>query len=382
MNRRLFSFLTDTMKQHPSRVTAFLDTLDDASAARLLAAAEDGDVRTLMKAMADQTWGTAPARQAPAPVEPTGSRSPMSFEDRVANDPNIRKALDAAGVKVPAGDTEALLKAYRGAAPKRGRPKKAEDSIRELAKPADQVAAENIAGQFDRALIPYGTRGAGVAGDLSGPGVMVDAGTDLIPSPPRRVGGQTRALSVVEERPFRVVDAVPDRKPFPAGKAAAAAAGGAVGIGLMTRGRLEDDAPAVASGGEADLAEEARPAPAVQAEPEAEPVDYSLQARELINKLNAMRRAAGGEVPEARQMMQEINRLIELGNEQRRAPSYSHPKTDPARDPYQQARNLIAQVNNMYRQGYTPNSPEVQRVMQEVRRLQAEGDAIRNRRVG
>ena len=113
-----------------------------------------------------------------------------------------------------------------------------------------------------------------------------------------------------------------------------------------------------------------------------EPADPSLQARELINKLNDMRRAAGGEVPEAPAMMKEINRLIALGNEQRRDPAYSHPKADPARDPYQQARGLISQVNQMYRQGASPNSPEVQRIMSEVRRLQGEGDAIRNRRVG
>jgi hypothetical protein len=111
-------------------------------------------------------------------------------------------------------------------------------------------------------------------------------------------------------------------------------------------------------------------------------VDYSLQAREMINKLNAMRRAAGGEVPEGAMMMREINRLIALGNAQRRDPSYSLPTADPARDPYQQARDLISQANQMYRQGASPNSPEVQRIMAEVRRLQAEGDAIRNRRVG
>lgn len=116
--------------------------------------------------------------------------------------------------------------------------------------------------------------------------------------------------------------------------------------------------------------------------PVAQPADYSMQARELINKLNAMRRAAGGEVPEAPAMMREINRLMELGNKQRNTPSYQIPASDPARDPYQKAKNLIAQVNNMYRAGYTQNSPEVQRVMAEVRRLHAEGDAIRNRRAG
>lgn len=392
MNRRLFDFLTTTLGQHPTRVTAFLDTLDDATAAKLVAAADAGDNRAVLKAMSEQTWGATPGRPAPAPVEPTGSRSPMSFEDRVVNDPNIRRALDSAGVAMPS-DPEAVMKAYRGASPKRGRPKKAEDSIRELAKPADQVAAENIAGQFDRAMIPYGTRGPGVAGEMSGPGVMVDTGTEMIPSPPRRVGGQTRALSTVDSRPFRVVDEVPSSRPFPRSKAAAAAAGGAVGVGLMMKGRQNDlgksgnpadlqDAPVSATSFSDETLGGVSPEAGMKPMAAQEPVDYSLQAREMINKLNAMRRAAGGEVPEAQQMMQEINRLIAMGNEQRRAPSYSHPAADPARDPYQQARNLINQVNNMYRAGYTPNSPEVQRVMAEVRRLQAQGDAIRNRRVG
>lgn len=117
-------------------------------------------------------------------------------------------------------------------------------------------------------------------------------------------------------------------------------------------------------------------------QPVAAPADYSMQAREVINKLNAMRRSAGGEVREAPAMMREINRLMELGNRQRNQPGYQIPASDPARDQYQQAKTLIARVNDMYRAGYTPNSPEVQRVMADVRRLHAEGDAIRNRRAG
>lgn len=117
-------------------------------------------------------------------------------------------------------------------------------------------------------------------------------------------------------------------------------------------------------------------------QPVPQPADYSMQAREMINKLNAMRRSAGGEVPEAPAMMREINRLMELGNRQRNQPGYQIPASDPARDPYQQAKTLIARVNDMYRAGYTPNSPEVQRIMADVRRLHAEGDAIRNRRAG
>jgi hypothetical protein len=34
----------------------------------------------------------------------------------------------------------------------------------------------------------------------------------------------------------------------------------------------------------------------------------------------------------------------------------------------------------MYRQGMTPNSPQVRQIMAKVRQLQSQGDAIRNRR--
>lgn len=385
----LVDILTGGLGQHPARVRAFLDTLDDASAARLLAAAEAGDNRALLKAMSEQTWGTAPARPAPeVQVQPAG-RSPMSFAERVANDPNIRRAVEDSGAQIAPGNIEGLLEAYRGAAPRRGRPKRAEDAIRELSRPADQVAAEDIAGQFDRAMIPYGTRGPAVpVGGPSAPGVPFNPSTDLIPAPPRRIGGQSRAIATTEPhgglRPYRVVDEAAPRSSRDAMIAAAtAAAGGAA----YWAGQNLYDGSAVASGGEADLAEESRPAPKVEAadaEPTVKqgPQDYSLQARALINRLNDMRRAAGGEVPEAPAMMAEINRLIAMGNQQRQSPAYQYPPQDPAQDPYQQARNLIAQVNQMYQQGYSPNSPEVQRLMAQVRQLQSQGDAIRNRRAG
>lgn len=251
-----------------------------------------------------------------------------------------------------------------------------------MARSADSVAPARLRQQAN--ILPGGRRGPNPAGDLK-----------------RIAADNIESLRAASRQPTPNV--------APAGLAAAA-----VGTGIMLAPKgmdLEE------SGNPADLQDEPvsssapfseevlggatpedlmRPIPSLQpkapvappaAKPQATPpspapADYSLQARELINKLNAMRRAAGGEVPEAPAMMKEINRLVAMGNEQRRDPGYSHPQADPARDPYQQARNLIAQVNNMYRAGYRPGSPEVERVMAEVRRLQAEGDAIRNRRVG
>jgi hypothetical protein len=128
----------------------------------------------------------------------------------------------------------------------------------------------------------------------------------------------------------------------------------------------------------ADLAAESRPLPDVAVE---EAVDPSLQARQLIDDLNARRRAAGGEVPDAPQVMAEVNRLMEMGNQTRRATYVAAPQDDAGKY-YQQAQGMIDQVNQMYRQGMTPNSPEVRQMMAEVRRLQQMGDSLRNRRAG
>jgi hypothetical protein len=125
------------------------------------------------------------------------------------------------------------------------------------------------------------------------------------------------------------------------------------------------------SGTEA-LAEESRPVPATVDGPP----DYSFQARELINQLNAMRRQAGGEVPEAPAMMAEINRLLDLSNKQKNAPGYEPPMPT---DYHGEAQRLIQKLNAM-NQEVGGMSPETPRIMAEVRRLQALGDEQRNAR--
>lgn len=173
------------------------------------------------------------------------------------------------------------------------------------------------------------------------------------------------------------------------GRDAAYLTGGALGLAALGTGLSQmatpgtapggtPEEPVLTTGGAEDLVEESRPAPEVPAEPD-EPVDYSMQAREMINQLNAMRRAAGGEVPEAPAMMTEINRLMALGNQTRRATAVAAPQDDAGRL-FQQAQSLIDQVNQMYRQGASQHSPQVQQLMAQVRQLQAQGDAIRNRR--
>lgn len=349
------------------------------------------------------------------------------------------------------------MAAYRGAG-------RAEDSIRKLRKPPDQVAAEGIASQFDRAvggdaparqmelplsdapteLIPRGVRGPGIP--VGGPASASSRASRMesildaaqrqtaaaqLFSPQaglKTVDGEPAfnvwmrenmgAGAAEDAGPYRFVDrAAPrpslrSRAAFHAknavagvdGRKAATAAAAAAGLGgaaywASQNGQdverkaeaspaMDDESPAVESGGADDLAAETSPPPAIAATPDVPepavvqaPQDYSLQARALINRLNDMRRAAGGEVPEAQAMMKEINRLMAMGNEQRRSPATFVPG-DEASQMYKQAQVLIDQVNQMYRQGMSPNSPQVQRVMAQVRQLQSQGDAMRNRRAG
>ena len=188
------------------------------------------------------------------------------------------------------------------------------------------------------------------------------------------------------------------------GAAELGVAGAVAGAGLLLPNSGERSADAVTdTGGAAELAAASRPAPEVTAEDEEAaftdrfkrqylareakraapamppadlPPDYSFQARELMDKLNAMRRQAGGEIAEAPQMMAEINRLLGMSNQQRNAPGYQ-----PAMptDHHGQAQMLIQQLNDMRRKAGR-EVPEAQQIMAEVRRHQAMGDQMRNAR--
>lgn len=144
------------------------------------------------------------------------------------------------------------------------------------------------------------------------------------------------------------------------------------GIDTEPRAGGEDLALTSTSGTE-DLVEESRPAPRVAAEPSDDP-DYSYEARQLMNKLNAMRRRAGGEVPEAKSMMAEIDRLLGMANKKRNAPDY---KPAMPTDYHGEAQRLLQKLNAM-RMEAGGEVPETQKIMAEVRRLQAMGDRMRN----
>jgi hypothetical protein len=94
--------------------------------------------------------------------------------------------------------------------------------------------------------------------------------------------------------------------------------------------------------------------------------DPSDKAKAILDDLNARRRKAGREVPEAKQMMAEADRLLATGNAQRNAPGYT--PRDPS-NPREQAQILLQKLNaeRMEAGGEVPHSRQV---MAEVERLQ------------
>ena len=160
------------------------------------------------------------------------------------------------------------------------------------------------------------------------------------------------------------------------------------------------------TGGAADLVAESRPAPVVDSsgvdesgfadtfksqynarEQKREAAgqggyDPRQQAEMLIGELNSRRQKAGREIPEAPQMMAQINALLAKSNEMRnsRSPQAAGRVAGAnPQDPHAQAQSLIAQLNEMRRKAGR-EVPQAPQIMAEVRRLQAQGDEMRNAR--
>ena len=123
----------------------------------------------------------------------------------------------------------------------------------------------------------------------------------------------------------------------------------------------------------ADLAAQASPPPSVQTT--TSPRDQAMQ---MIDDLNARRRAAGGEVPDAPQTMQKVNRLLAMSNEQSAAASRGDIPVQ-GNGPREQAQRILAQLNAM-RQQAGGEVPQAGQMMAEVRRLQAMSDQQANAR--
>lgn len=360
-----------------------------------------------------------------------GKFSVVDLAAKVAADPSIQRIIaknlnnfdPALAARLRAGDPDAALEAYKAVVAAGGRlpARQMELPMGDGPPPNDlrplfgdqktwegtgNIAAR-ILGEGPRGMVPFGNRGPGVpvggvsgpgvARGLSGPGVL---GGQLIPSRqnPIAVLGP-RGMNPVDAqfipdgdimvRPMRgeVMPRASDMNPYPrqtgsrppsrnGGRIAAAGAGaGLVGLGYALRNQEESPADGVTNtSGTAELHAEQSPPPSVETPPEPTAEMYFSQARELIDRLNQMRRDAGGEVPEAPQIMAQVKRLQAMGDQLRNAPDY---RPSDSGDPHQQAQMLIQDLNARRRQagGEVPDAP---RVMAEVRRLQAMGDQQKN----
>lgn len=230
-----------------------------------------------------------------------------------------------------------------------------------------KTAPEVIATEFDKAIGAYRPTGLPE-------GLNPRASTGMIPYgvrgpavPVRAADNPLKPQSTPGSLASKVGDAIRRYAP-----AAVAGIGGGLAIDRLVREpATEADAITSPSTNE-DLVEETRPAPKVVTAPVDEgPPDYSMQAKQLIDQLNAMRRRAGGEVPEAKAMMQEIQRLLDLSNKQRNDASYK-PRLESG-DPGEQAIKLMQDLNARRRQA-GGEVPDAQRVLQEITRLQRLSD--------
>lgn len=199
--------------------------------------------------------------------------------------------------------------------------------------------------------------------------------------PPRRGDGPGRPDIDDPEVPPRTArgGGAPPRARRVDPRLAAAGVGAlATGVHMLTSPPAERPArePEGRASTTADLAAESSPPPRVPvASGELTPRE---QAHELIARLNLMRRNAGGEVPEAPAMQREINRLLDMSNQTMAAAARGEVAM-AGNDPHAQATRLLAQLNQMRRDA-GGEVPEARQIMAEVSRLQQMGDAQRNAR--
>jgi hypothetical protein len=163
----------------------------------------------------------------------------------------------------------------------------------------------------------------------------------------------------------------------------AVAGGLAAGLGVrfaMEPGNLGDSetmgAEPATSEATADLAAEQNPPPSVMTQ-EPEAMSPRDQAMAMIADLNRMRREAGGEVAEAPAMQKEINRL--LGQSNQAAAAASRGAVAVGGGPREQAQTLLSQLNAMRRQA-GGEVPQAQQILREVARLNALSDRQTNAR--
>ena len=373
--------------------------------------------------------------------------SPVSVEDRVAGnpqtgmrpDPNIRSTLQELdpefSARIDTASPEEIMAAYRNAVNRaegvrRGAPR--QSPARVMDTPVDAVPPpQGPVRQMElplgpgapepdiRSLIPFGVRGPGVPGELSGPGQILTRQLDMIPAPLRglpapsqRRLGTTAGVPMgpasmpVIDVPFEVVQ--PPRRltadgPSPGMRASqpesprAVDAGpkmpwgslaGGLGLGLGLSQMMPEDAfktpPASGAAPKnsttADLAEESRPAPKVEVTEETPqptvkqgPPDYSAQARQLIARANDIQRQAGRQTPESIALINQANRLYEMAAEGRR--NGSQPAIMPVEQQNQQTSSIQRNAQEQVAQNQgTDYRSQARRMMAELNIRSSQGN--------
>lgn len=275
-----------------------------------------------------------------------------------------------------------------------------------------------------RSLIPFGVRGPGVPGELSGPGQILTRQLDMIPAPLRGLPGPS-PQSVIDV-PFEMVQPArrltDNRPPVPGVPSRAATAAdelidgpspgmrasqpevprpvddgpkmpwgslaGGLGLGLGLSQMMPEDAfktpPASGSGPKnattADLAEESRPAPKVEVTEETPqptvkqgPPDYSSQARQLIARANDIQRQAGRQTPESIALINQANRLYEMAAEGRR--NGSQPAIMPVEQQNQQTSSIQRNAQEQVAQNQgTDYRSQARRMMAELNIRSSQGN--------
>lgn len=175
-----------------------------------------------------------------------------------------------------------------------------------------------------------------------------------------------------------------DDSPAPRRRGMAGKVIGAVGAGIGGAYVANEMRPRTRDAGAttADLKAETKPPPAVATAEDA-PIkaNYREQAYAMMKDLNARRRAAGGEVQDARQTEAEINRLLSMASKEDNAQvrSNSVPAPQGNTDYRRMAQQKLAELNAWQSQ-HGAGHPKSQQLKAEMSRLYAMADKQANER--
>jgi hypothetical protein len=425
---------------HPNRARSMAEmaNANPALASRIADAISAGDDAALRRIAAESQWSVAPAApptQAPATprLDPPGKPSIEAQQQRIAAEEAAMEPPVAPDQTYPTPDFQMDLPPSRpgdtlGDVPDPGRAAMSQAEDVGMGSPTSGPPAawasdpsapgftpepidSLIARLGDSPVVPMearpsgAPRGAWQSGDnIPGAGSMDDLLDEIDRATrPRRPRDRPRmedATPPPQDMPppqapegprARSAPEAPGRKPRMSrgDMAKLGVAGGVIGAGIGGGLLLPNSQSPPAGGAQptaapniiqppkpmstADLAAQTRPPPSVTT-----PQSPRDQAMQMIDDLNARRRAAGGEVPDAPQTMQKVNRLLAMSNEQSAAASRGDIPVQ-GNGPREQAQRILAQLNAM-RQQAGGEVPQAGQMMAEVQRLQAMSDQQANAR--